>query len=45
MGGTSTRRMGWLSHGIVPLIAWCFITFQAGKGGFGFPWGTRISFT
>lgn len=39
-GDASTRRMGRLSHGIVPLIAWCFVTFQTGKGDSGFPWGT-----
>lgn len=39
MRDTSQRRMGRMSHGIIPLIMWCFITFQAGKGSSGFPWG------
>lgn len=36
--------MGRLCRGIVPLLAWCCVAFQEGKGGSCFPWGTQISF-
>lgn len=35
--------MGGLCRGFVPLLAWCFITFQEGKSSSRFPWGTQIS--
>lgn len=36
--------MGGLCRGFVPLLAWCFVAFQEGKGSSRFPWGTQIPF-
>lgn len=38
MWDTNTGSMGQLSYGIIPLIMWCSITFQEGKGSSGFLW-------
>lgn len=40
MGSGGAGSSGCFSHGIFPLLLWCFLTFQAGKAGSNFPWSS-----